>query len=72
MAVKRRWIFGSNDLGDFLSCEKCGHKLSAKQVIFAKQNYNVCPWCESEMEMDQNDVDRMKEGLNLVGGGSIG
>lgn len=68
MAVKRRWVFGTNDLGDFLSCEKCGHKLSAKQVLFAKQDYRTCPWCESEMDMNQDDLDRMKEGLILTGG----
>lgn len=64
MAVKRRWVFGTNDLGDFLECEKCNHKLSAKQVIFAKVSYNTCPWCRSEMEMDQKDYDLLKEGLS--------
>lgn len=66
MAVKRRWIHGSNDLGDYLECEKCNHKLSAKQVIFAKLSYNTCPWCGSEMEIDQKDIDQMKEGLSCI------
>ena len=72
MAVKRRWIFGTNDLGDYLECEKCNHKLSAKQVIFANRDFNTCPWCGSEMQMDQKDIDRMKETLSSNGGEPIG
>ena len=71
MAIKRRWVFGSNDLGDYLSCEKCGHKLSAKQVVFAKVSYNKCPWCNSTMEISQKDYDRLKEGLRERGGGEL-
>lgn len=64
MAVKRKWVYGSNDLGDYIECEKCNHKLSAKQVVFAKYDMNTCPWCNSEMTLDQKDVDRLKEGLS--------
>lgn len=72
MAVKRRWIYGSNDLGDYLECEKCNHKLSAKQVIFAKRSYNTCPWCGSEMIADQKDIDRIRDYLAATGGEPIG
>ena len=68
MAVKRAWVFGSNDLGDYLECEKCNHKLSAKQVIFGKYDINTCPFCGSEMNLQQKDYDRLKESLAAGGG----
>lgn len=72
MAITRRWVFGTNDLGDYISCEKCGHKIAAKHVVFGKYDLNTCPFCESEMDLDQKDLDRLKDGLRETGGEVIG
>ena len=47
-------------------------KIAAKHVVFGKYDLNTCPFCESEMDLDQKDLDRLKDGLRETGGEVIG
>lgn len=63
MARRANWKMGSNDLGLYIECSKCKHKLSAKQVIFADKSIAACPFCKSKMSMEDVKFGELVESL---------
>lgn len=58
------WEFGSNDFGGFIRCSKCNHKISSVDVIFADTSINTCPFCNTEIEISDEVMEKVYSSLN--------
>lgn len=54
-----KWEFGSNDLGTYIKCSKCGKKISSLDVIMADTSINTCPKCNSQMTIDDEILEKV-------------
>lgn len=55
------WEHGSSELGAFVKCSNCGHKLSSKKFLFADIAADVCPWCKFKMDFSKLDDAQLRE-----------
>ena len=51
------WQKGSNELGNYIYCPKCGHKYSTGDVLFADKDFSKCPFCKEELSMENVEYD---------------
>lgn len=64
--MKGTWEFGRNDLGVFIKCSLCGHKIDALDVIFADRELNPCPFCGKSMSISDETLDKIKQSMEVV------
>ena len=57
----KSWIFGHNDMGDYIECPKCKHKIDLINVRFGNTGYSECPFCHQMMDLSMLDYDRIIE-----------
>ena len=59
--MKGVWEYGQNDLGAFIKCSLCGHKIDALDVLFADRKLNPCPFCGKQVDISDETIEKIKE-----------
>lgn len=55
------WEIKSTDGGYCIECTKCKHKIGVKDAIMADKKFDICPFCNSKMNMEKFDYDKLYE-----------
>lgn len=59
MASKAYWEHGANDMGPYVQCSSCNHKIAVLDFLIADASTSTCSFCNKEMSFERIDYDRL-------------